>query len=429
DNYIWIYTVGGARADNSSGLDTTAYIKLSTGGGGESTINIDNDWDFGVGNAPLSVVFDFVQFQKTTANGSVFRVRADANHERIECNQCWFQEDRADLSVYLQGTLTDKFIIRNSVFEGGNHNFNHSGVGNVYIVCCTLINCTDDSIESNAQNIYPINNASFNNADDYKDAFPAHNGGNYPWYCGSDQGAGEGDNGIDLTNGVQDTELKKSFTDWDGGDYRITDPETPGASLCKWTGATANQINTILAGLAPTVDILGNARRTLNNQMSIGAFAFEVAAGALAIPPTDIASASAIAETALTLLRQLAIENPSAASTIASVTITALRSLSVDDIPSASQISGVIITAGRSLSPADLAVATKMATVLITALRQLGVDNIVAGAAIQGVLITLLREISLADITVASTIAEVIVSAVSGLLRTNYYYMVLLSGR
>lgn len=212
--YVWVYTVDTAKPSSPMFWDETAYIfRPATQ---YVALNIDNDF----AAANLAIVFDDIQFARTRTGygANTAQVLAASYLERLELNRCWIERDEASpghgLDVQGVAGTAAEVHITNCVFSGvgsesgdGFNGTDGAQLAATYIVNSTFTGWSGDAIEPNNTNTYVINTALFYNADDFEDTYPA----GYPLYCASDQGAGEGTNGIDLTPGVQATDLAVTF--------------------------------------------------------------------------------------------------------------------------------------------------------------------------------------------------------------------------
>lgn len=213
--------------------------------------------------ARIDLTVDGVQTAmiNSSANAFNFYFQAVAASSVIRIKACYMLHDSTHASgrvLYLNDSDLTLYY-ENCVFDtnsgDSNEHIHIAGVANCYITNCTFYNSASDSIECNGNNVYPVNCAMADNQDDFQDTFPT----GYPLYCASDQGAGEGTSGVDISLTWNTT----CFSDYTIQDFRVQDDQSP---LYHAGEAPDNDSN------IPSVDIAGTARPTGANQVSIGAF-------------------------------------------------------------------------------------------------------------------------------------------------------------
>jgi len=203
-----------------------------------------------------TLTFTGIQFEitNTAADTCIW----NDNAANLTVDKCFFYEngDQGARGIYsVSGTAHDVMVV-NSIFrdcmEGIKGNTS-TGTGKVYN--CTLEGCAYDCIEDDG-GVWTVKNcAVFNNVDDF-DAVDVID------WCASDQGAGEGDNGLDIS-GTWDTTC---FTDQGNGDYSIEvdSPLKDASDLSQFDDADV-----------PSDDICGNPRNIGEGEtVSIGAYEY-----------------------------------------------------------------------------------------------------------------------------------------------------------
>lgn len=276
DRYLNIYTSGTAKPSADAFWDTSAYILKYTASA--PTLEIDNDHDGGT--SKFDAVFTDIQIEHdTSAQYNLYIHESPNGVDYLEFNRCWFQQGGAEYNIFSSFGLGTELLFVNCVMDGGTHGLRNNVANTLYLVNCDFVNATDDGIESDGYNVYPINCACFYNPDDFTDTFPV----GYPLRCASDQGAGEGTTGVDLTPGAnRDTDLAVTFEAPTTGDYRLTGVTTTANIIGVGTNQSENS-------RVPSVDMLGNARPTGANRPCIGAFEYETAGTTAALTGTAIA--------------------------------------------------------------------------------------------------------------------------------------------
>lgn len=266
--YLQVTTEGAARPSANGFWDTTAYILQCSDA--DQLLDIDNDFAGGT----FSAVFDGIQFQKITNAESVVLFHSGSDHDFVRFSKCWFQQDTASFNVYMMNNATTEHQLVNCVINGGVHGIKMlGGAGEpTYLVNCTVQGVTDDGLESDEGDLYVYNTALFYNLDDLVDTIlGSHNA--------TDEGAGEGTNGIDLTPTAgpdRDGDLHDIFEDPNGNDYRLTGSTTIADIIGKGI-ASGSQSR------VPSDDIVGSAR---SDPPDIGAFEYVAAGGGIA--PTGV---------------------------------------------------------------------------------------------------------------------------------------------
>lgn len=260
-SYIEIKAYGTAR--HSGVRSTTAYrLHPSSSSINLTLVNDDSATDF------LDLVLDGIQIFRTSGDYRLIYITNGGYYKWLEFTNLYLYSDVSSrcFSTYISDTTNCEIRLKNSVIE---HNASASDrtvryqleAKLFYMINCTVFNNGNDHTIENDDNSNSryVNIALFNNNNDFRDSFPA----GYPLYCASDEGAGEGTNGLDISGTWDST----CFTDPEASppDVNIQDTDSP----LYHAGETQNNEPEI-----PATDIAGNTRPTGDSQVSIGAFEY-----------------------------------------------------------------------------------------------------------------------------------------------------------
>jgi hypothetical protein len=258
---IYIRTVGpDARSQDGKFSSNNCYVLEN-----DSTLSaLDFDQD------GFTVEVIGIQFYGTSATDDIL-VKCD-NQVNLTVDKCYFA---------LGGDANGTLLALNSETTETNHLTNSILVANggncIYIdntsVTNEIHNCT---ITGGARGIFNKNGtlncsncAIFNNTDDFDNRDVANIN-----YCATDQGAGEGTNGLDISETWDST----CFTDQASGDYSI-EVDSPLKDASEITQADDADV--------PSDDIIGTARNTgAGEQTSIGAYEYVAAPTTTTPAPT-----------------------------------------------------------------------------------------------------------------------------------------------
>ena len=246
--YLTVKTIGTARPDYSAGFDSTAYVCAKITLGASNTMHCH---------------FDGIQMN--VAGTCLLMSDPIVN---VEFGNCWFKAtgDTAN-NIWVTSTSTATIRIWNSVIENGTHGVKYSAATmSMYMYHCIVTNTSDDAIETDNNDLFPINSISFNNVDDWRDPFPS----GYPNYCASDDNDA-GSNGIDISPGATEADdWADAFTDYSNGDFSILDTD----SVLYNAGLDLGTYFTDLTGNTDPLgtDICGETRTTWD----VGAYAWVV---------------------------------------------------------------------------------------------------------------------------------------------------------
>lgn len=271
-SYVEVKSYGTARSSNGL-YDTDAYVLDCNG----LAMEIDNDFSAG---AYLDISFIGVQFRShTTGAFAILACKSASREKDVRFEKCYLRsEDDASLAT-LYSSLNDatNFTLRvkNCIIEGGQNGINVTALVAAYIYNCTIFSINGDGIETNGNNVYPVNCAVFNNVDDWQETCPS----GYPNYCASDDDD-IGINTIDISDGTQGDGCSPTCTeleDWHGA---FTNPDaSPPDVTIKDTDSCLYHAgeNQTADSEVPSDDIVGETRPSGASAVSIGAF--EYAAG------------------------------------------------------------------------------------------------------------------------------------------------------
>ena len=245
--FLKVKTIGTARPDYSSGWDSTAYICAKITLGASNTMHCHFD------GIQVSVAGTCLLIADPIVNA--------------EFANCFFYAtgDTANNVWVVTTTVTATIRLWNCVIKNGTHGVKFS-VDNIsmYMYHCIVTSISDDAVESDRNDLYPVNCAVFDNADDWRDACPT----DFPNYCASDDD-NQGINGIDISPGaVEATEWAKAFTDYANDDFSIKDVD----SVLYSAGLNMASEFTDLTGNTDPLgkDIAGETRSTWD----VGAYAW-----------------------------------------------------------------------------------------------------------------------------------------------------------
>jgi uncharacterized protein (DUF697 family) len=284
-SFVEIKTYGSARSSDGN-LDTTAYILKETGG--VIPLIIDNDAN---SSNYLDVTFDGVQVQVTTTVANAVLVQKNAYHGDVTFSKCYVKQETGAYGFKNNQPNQAVTVVRliNSILEGpaSATGFNHdANNGSLKIYNSTItgwsigINCDLDA------NCTIKNCAVFNNGNDFNNTTNATID-----ECASDDG--DGTNAIDWTS--EATDWNANFTDYSTGDFTIKD--TNADIYHSGEDQTADSE-------VPTDDIIGTARPTGSNPVSIGAFEW-ASTGTTLLFVADIKGDTLTSTSRLDLLRKI----------------------------------------------------------------------------------------------------------------------------
>ena len=212
--YIWIYTVDGAKPSSPMFWDETAYIKLE--GGIANNTTIDNDH----AAVDIAVVFQNIQFVNSASSSTwSFFATTGGYLDTLIIDRCYVWNhapEEGGIRIENPAASGSAVQILNTVLHGADGAtaasqglLIESGAANatVHAINNTIAHWNIGIHTDDSSAFYSINNALLYNSDDFRDTSPS----GYPLNCASDEGAGEGTNGIDLTPGTQATDLAVTF--------------------------------------------------------------------------------------------------------------------------------------------------------------------------------------------------------------------------
>lgn len=232
--------------------DTTRYVKVYTPQGGTESINnqrhdgkwninryhmsINNKYPFGI--LEQNTIIEGIQLDKVSVENTGIVLSCGALN--ITLNKCIIRQtgtSTGDIGVY--GT-ENGFIVINCVVVG----IDSVGIqlfGDSVVLNNTVSNCTT-GIFRQGGTVNAINNASFNNTDDFSGTFNSLD------YNASDDG--DGTNAVDISpGGTEADDWNAAFTDYINGDFSVKD-----------SVSVLFDAGTDLSGSGIIDDIIGTAR-------------------------------------------------------------------------------------------------------------------------------------------------------------------------
>jgi len=217
-----------------------------------------------IGEAGFTISIVGIQFEATSTS-------ADAaiwmDHDcTVSIDKCYFYENGDQGGRGLRPLANVTLTVTNSIFVDFSETIKgNAGTGSGKIYNCTLTGASGDCIEDDGGTWTVKNCALFDNNDDFQDPNTLDSNA-------SDQGSGEGTNGLDISSTWNTT----CFTNQAAGDYSI-ESDSPLKD--------ASDISQADDANVPSDDIIGTARNTGAGQtVSIGAFEYQAAGGGLSIP-------------------------------------------------------------------------------------------------------------------------------------------------
>jgi hypothetical protein len=259
--YLTIISIGTARNDYSTGKWSADAYRMEVADA--SCIVPTNATSFW-----LHV--DGLQLKVTGTTGFRNTFYPNDDMERLEICNCFLVNEGSgsgdNVIEYIPSSGAGLAYFWNNICTNGVNGI-WQRAGTVHSYHNTIYNMSSDGIESDGLTSYCINNAVFNNVDDFQDAFTTLDSN------ASD--SAEGTNAVNLNSNASG-EWTASFTDYANYDFTVKDASSllynAGGSITPWTTLTGDS--------DPLgADIKGDTRATTD----IGAFVL-LAAGGVSIP-------------------------------------------------------------------------------------------------------------------------------------------------